>query len=278
MGGDGGSIPTRCELVKLKKAAEVKNKDQHMVGKWQHCALSGQTLAKPIMSCRLGRLYNKEAVIETLLDKSIKSHIKKLSDVVELKLTDNAVYNSEIKADLYIDHYSAPFVCPVIGLEMSGRYRFIYNWSCGCAISERATIEIPSETCHKCGTPILKEDLIIINGTEEDIVKLTEQMKRRKEESKKGKKSKNHVVSEATSKDKLSVNNDEPAADDKPSKNKRHNIQDGNDKQHKKTKVSSDPKESKNKFEDTNSYKKLFHKNCEKKEKAHWVTYNPYYN
>ena len=129
----------------------------------------------------------------------------------------------------------------------------------------------------QCGTPIVKKDLIIINGTDEDIVKLTEQMKRRKEESKKGKKSKNHVVSEATSKDKLSVNNDKPS-DDKPSKNKRHNIQDGNDKQHKKTKVTSDPKESKNKFEDTNSYKKLFHKNCEKKEKAHWVTYNPYYN
>ena len=64
MGGDGGSIPTRCELVKLKKAAEVKNKDQHMVGKWQHCALSGQTLAKPIMSCRLGRYVYK--ILHTL--------------------------------------------------------------------------------------------------------------------------------------------------------------------------------------------------------------------
>lgn len=55
MGGDGGSIPTRDELVKVKKAPEKKNRDQDMVGKWQHCALSGHALTKPIMSCGLGR-------------------------------------------------------------------------------------------------------------------------------------------------------------------------------------------------------------------------------
>ena len=55
MGGDGGSIPRRDEVVKVKQAPEKKNKDQDMVGKWQHCALSGQALTKPIMSCALGR-------------------------------------------------------------------------------------------------------------------------------------------------------------------------------------------------------------------------------
>lgn len=55
MGGDGGSIPRRCEMVKEKKEPEKRNKDQDMVGKWQHCTLSGQVLVKPIMSCRLGR-------------------------------------------------------------------------------------------------------------------------------------------------------------------------------------------------------------------------------
>merc|ERR1712176_650889 len=256
--------------VKVKKAPERKNKDQDMVGKWQHCALSGQALAKPIMSCGLGRLYTKEAVINHLLDKTKKSHIKKLSDVVELQLTDNAAYKSEIHADLYIDHYSAPYVCPVIGLEMSGRYRFIYNWTCGCVVSERAKIEVPSETCHRCGTNVEKEDIVVINGNEEDVKKLTEQMKGRKERSKQErKKKKKDDVPDIKSEDKLSTN-------DKPSKNKRH--VDDSDKQNKKSKVSSDPTDSKNKFEDSNSYKKLFHKNNDKKDKAHWVTYNPYYN
>ena len=58
MGGDGGSIPRRCEMVKEKKEPEPKNKDQDMVGKWQHCAMSGQALIKPIMSCQLGRYIN----------------------------------------------------------------------------------------------------------------------------------------------------------------------------------------------------------------------------
>ena len=36
--------------------------------KWQHCHLSQQKLAKPIVACELGFLYNKEAIIEKLLD------------------------------------------------------------------------------------------------------------------------------------------------------------------------------------------------------------------
>ena len=55
MGGDGGSIPRRCEMVKEKPKPEQKDKDQDMVGKWQHCAISGQPLVKPIVACRLGR-------------------------------------------------------------------------------------------------------------------------------------------------------------------------------------------------------------------------------
>ena len=56
MGCDGGTIPRRCELVREKKKPEKKNKDQDMIGKWQHCALSGQPLVQPIMACGLGRL------------------------------------------------------------------------------------------------------------------------------------------------------------------------------------------------------------------------------
>lgn len=64
-----------------------------------------------------------------LLDKSnipeVASHIRNLKDVVELKLTVNPGYKPSDKADGYNDVQAAQYVCPVTGLEMSGRYRYI---------------------------------------------------------------------------------------------------------------------------------------------------------
>ena len=42
MGCDGGTIPTRDELVKLKKKPEQKDADAVRLLKWAHCALSQQ--------------------------------------------------------------------------------------------------------------------------------------------------------------------------------------------------------------------------------------------
>jgi hypothetical protein len=63
MGCDGGTIPTRDELVKLKKKPEQRDKDGHRIFRWQHCSISQQPLRKPVMACELGRLYNKESII-----------------------------------------------------------------------------------------------------------------------------------------------------------------------------------------------------------------------
>ena len=63
MGCDGGTIPTRDELVKLKKRPEQKDSDGHRLYKWQHCAITQQFLSKPVVACEMGRLYSKEAVI-----------------------------------------------------------------------------------------------------------------------------------------------------------------------------------------------------------------------
>jgi hypothetical protein len=76
-------------------------------------------------------LYNKESVLEFLLDKSKFeqaenfSHIKALKDVHELKLTENASFKKAAeKGDAYIDSTSrARFICPITGLEMSGKYK-----------------------------------------------------------------------------------------------------------------------------------------------------------
>ena len=52
------------------------------MARWRHCAISSQRLQQPVVACGVGKLYNKEAVIEALLDRSKMpddaAHIKSL--------------------------------------------------------------------------------------------------------------------------------------------------------------------------------------------------------
>ena len=72
------------------------------------------------------RLYNKESLLLALLDKpslpEVARHIRNLRDVVELCLTPNPAYKPAAMAMAEVSQ-SAEFVCPVSGLEMSGRHR-----------------------------------------------------------------------------------------------------------------------------------------------------------
>ncbi|NWI56791.1 RTF2 protein, partial [Calyptomena viridis] len=159
MGCDGGTIPKRHELVKGPRKVEKVDKVAELVARWFYCALSQEKLCRPIVACELGRLYNKDAVIEFLLDKSpdktpmeSASHIKSIKNVTELNLADNPAWSGDkesIKGDKYDDLQSARFICPVVGLEMNGRHRFCFLRNCGCVFSERALKEIKSEVCHK---------------------------------------------------------------------------------------------------------------------------------
>ncbi|KAH9990493.1 Rtf2 RING-finger-domain-containing protein [Russula vinacea] len=102
MGNDGGSIPDRRDLVRNKPKAEQADKANQTRARWFFCALSKRPLQEPIVSCDLGKLYNKDAVIEFLLDRSafgdgeeICRHIRSLKDVKTLELTPNATPKSD---------------------------------------------------------------------------------------------------------------------------------------------------------------------------------------
>lgn len=201
MGCDGGTIPKRHELVKGPKKVEKVDKNAEMVAKWKYCALSQEKLRRPIVACEMGRLYNKDAIIEYLLDKSAErpnaeavTHIRGMKDIKDLILTDNPEWEGErrnAKGDKYEDNCGM-FICPVVGLEMNGKHRFCYLQTCGCVFSDRAMKEVKTEICHKCGDPFKNEDIIILNGTKEEVQKLRVQMeeKRAKAKTKKSKKSK----------------------------------------------------------------------------------------
>ncbi|XP_061689521.1 replication termination factor 2 [Syngnathoides biaculeatus] len=202
MGCDGGTIPKRHELVKGPKKVEKVDKNAELAAKWKYCALSQEKLRRPIVACELGRLYNKDAVIEYLLDKSAErpntdavTHIRGTKDIKELNLTDNPEWEGErrnTKGDRYEDIHCGMFICPVVGLEMNGKHRFCYLQTCGCVFSDRALKEVKTEICHKCGDPFQNTDIVVLNGTKEDVEKLRDKMEERraKAKTKKSKKSK----------------------------------------------------------------------------------------
>lgn len=200
MGCDGGTIPRRDELVRTKQKPEQKDKDAEAVAKWKHCAITQEELRLPIVSCELGRLYNKEAVIEHLLSKDATSdsakHIRSMKDIVELKPTENPGYKRRDadKGDEYVDLRASRFICPVVGLEMNGKYRFCYLRQCGCVLSERALKEVKSEVCHKCGKPFEEDDIVILNGSDDDMAVLSARMELRRAKAKAEKKSKKRAT------------------------------------------------------------------------------------
>ena len=120
------------------------DRDVELQARWKYCALSGEELKQPVVACELGRsaipllssvcnhalhrIYNKEAVLMALLDKSsipeVARHIRSLKDVTLLQLTVNPSFKPSSKADAYNDTHTSQYVCPVAGLEMSGRYRY----------------------------------------------------------------------------------------------------------------------------------------------------------
>ncbi|XP_061582772.1 replication termination factor 2 [Cololabis saira] len=208
MGCDGGTIPKRHELVKGPKKVEKVDKNAELAAKWKYCALSQEKLKRPIVACDLGRLYNKDAIIEYLLDKTAERpnteavvHIRGIRDIKELNLTDNPAWEGErrsAKGDRYEDVHCGMFICPVVGLEMNGKHRFCFLQTCGCVFSDRALKEVKTEICHKCGDPFKYEDVVVLNGTKEDVEKLREKMveKRSKTKTKKKKSKASETLAE----------------------------------------------------------------------------------
>jgi len=150
MGNDGGSIPDRRDLVRTKPKAEQADKNNQVIAQWFFCALSKRPLQEPIVSCGLGKLYNKDALLEYLLDKSaygdgeeICGHIKSIKDVTTLKFTPNP---AKPIADADPTRPHASFICPLTLKEMSGTHPFVYLASCGCVFSSAGLRALSSPT------------------------------------------------------------------------------------------------------------------------------------
>ncbi|KAL8286997.1 hypothetical protein RQP46_004003 [Phenoliferia psychrophenolica] len=162
MGNDGGSIPKRDDLVKTKRADQKADKQSQHRQKWSYCALSKQPLRAPIVSCALGKLYNKEAVIAHLLASPpsstpfgsdgllVASHIRSLRDLATLSLTPNPTlltqsaleFESSSNIGTQENQPTSAFVCPISLREMNGTVKFVYRRPCGCVMSESSLKEM----------------------------------------------------------------------------------------------------------------------------------------
>ncbi|XP_076233601.1 replication termination factor 2 [Calliopsis andreniformis] len=284
MGCDGGTIPRRDELVRVKKKPEQKDKAAELAFKWRHCAIKQLPLQQPVVGCALGRLYSKESVLEGLLDRSTlpesAQHIKTLKDVKNLNLTANPAFESNVaeKGDCYTDGGKSPYICPVIGLEMNGKYKFCFLWSCGCVMSERALKQVKTTICHQCQQPFTATDIVIINAEGDDLKLMEENVTVRKAAQKKSKKQKHNEDSQTQDSKQDEVPKKKIKKEDKVAPVKiNSNRSEAEDPAYKKVKenysVAKDPKASE-------VFKSIFttHKSASEQDRAHWITYNPFYN
>ncbi|KAK9472918.1 Rtf2 RING-finger-domain-containing protein [Dipodascopsis tothii] len=162
MGNDGGSIPTRRELVKESARAKTTSEifaqaqlDAKLL--WSTCHLSRKPLQAPVVSDYLGRLYNKDAVLEWLIapdtfadGPGLVGHIKSIKDVVEVH------FGRQDGSDRW--------VCPVTRKELGAGSRFVYHAECGHVFAESALKEIAGDSCLECGAPVARDNRVLLNA------------------------------------------------------------------------------------------------------------------
>ena len=153
------SIPTRRELVKeaardpsTTQLKETQNEQQQY--HWTTCPLSQQSLSAPIVSDSLGILYNKAAVLESLLEAgkapegkgespgelSSAPCVNSLRDVVEVKFQREEVDGDE-------KFKVSKWVCPITNKQLGPGVKAVYLVPCGHAFTETAIKEILGENC-----------------------------------------------------------------------------------------------------------------------------------
>ncbi|KAF2735013.1 DUF602-domain-containing protein [Polyplosphaeria fusca] len=193
MGNDGGSIPTRRELVKEAAKAltttqvkEVQSEQQEYA--WSHDPLSQKALARPVVSDSAGTLYNKESILEYLLnteddatkaeaDKVLDGRVKSLKDVIEVKFEVE-----EGQREGASTGRTEKWICPITRTELGPGSKAVYIVPCGHAFAGSVVKEVSGETCLQCNEPYASNDIIpIVPIVPTDIARLTLRAKTLKE-------------------------------------------------------------------------------------------------
>lgn len=182
MGNDGGSIPTRRELVKEAarnpSAAELKeSRQEQQEYHWTTDPISQKPLAQPVVSDSNGKLYNKETILEYLVEGARKEDAKAvtagaitgLKDIVEIKFEVEPEASGKAN-----EGGREVWKCPVTGDRLGPGSKAVYLVPCGHVFSGAAIKEVSGEKCVTCDTVYASNDIIpIIPTAETDIARLT---------------------------------------------------------------------------------------------------------
>ncbi|KAL2012741.1 hypothetical protein VTN00DRAFT_266 [Thermoascus crustaceus] len=183
MGNDGGSIPTRRELVReaarnpsTSQIKEAQREQQEHF--WTTCPLSHKPLTRPIVSDSVGNLYNKDAILKFLLpgeeaegisskadcEAILCGRVKGLRDVVELKFevdTERGGPTSDMKGR------REGWICPITAKQLGPSVKSVYLVPCGHVFSEEAIREMKGDQCLQCNEPYTEDNVIPILPTKE---------------------------------------------------------------------------------------------------------------
>ncbi|KAF2473340.1 DUF602-domain-containing protein [Lindgomyces ingoldianus] len=193
MGNDGGSIPTRRELVKeaakaltTQQVKEVQNEQQEYA--WNNDPITRKPLAKPVVSDPLGKLYNKDTIIEYLLsedgdvkkaeaEECLGGRVKSLKDVVEVKFEIDSSGANALETVNGATARSEKWICPITNRELGPGAKAVYLVPCGHAFAGSVVKEVSGETCLQCNEAYAENDVIpILPTAATDIARLSRRM------------------------------------------------------------------------------------------------------
>lgn len=160
MGGDGGTISTQRKFVRGQEERKSETKDikYEQMERSRTCAQSSLPLIEPIVACELGNLYTKESLLTAILSKSLNkssSHIRGMKDFRLLKLqSNNAAISTVVGED------SVKYMCPITQLPFNGTFPFVFIWSTGYVLSEKALTEVGVSSLQEEYGPFTSDDVI----------------------------------------------------------------------------------------------------------------------
>lgn len=187
-------------------------------------------------------------------------------------MTDNKAWKDAgpEKGDVYIDMNETPWVCPVTALPMNGTSAFFVNWTCGCVFSEKAHLELKTETCLGCGDKMDEKNLIKLYP-EEELLKTYQERVAQEVVLRKQKRAERKTQEEATKPGESSSGNVEKRKL-LPTNGNGGKVEPKKAKKEVDVSIQDNPNLPK-------SVKAMFTSSAEAKNqpKQHWVTHNPLY-
>ncbi|KAK3303098.1 Rtf2 RING-finger-domain-containing protein [Chaetomium strumarium] len=192
MGNDGGSIPTRRELVKsaarTPTVSELKATAlENLTHAWSHDPLTLEDLdMENVVSDWRGRLYNYESVLRGLMPSGGDDDATVAPELVngessELTFASTGIKSLRDVVKLKFRRYAPPgtkgrevWACPISLKELGPATRAVYLVPCGHVFAEAAIKQIQEKICPECNEGFNPRDVIPVLPTQEaDLASLT---------------------------------------------------------------------------------------------------------